>query len=143
MPRSSLKYSSFSTHIIDIQTKLSERAIELLNLPDEESCLVLDIGSVHSSFSIDRTPVFSMTMMMFRCGSGLSGEVLTDLGHQWVGLDISSAMLGSSSSSPFQIACTRCRVDVAQEREVEGDLVLGDIGYGMPFRAGAFDGAIR
>jgi len=34
----------YSTHIIDIQTKLSERAIELLNLPDEESCLVLDIG---------------------------------------------------------------------------------------------------
>ncbi|CAF5036094.1 unnamed protein product, partial [Rotaria magnacalcarata] len=28
------------------------------------------------------------------------------------------------------------------EREVEGDLVLGDIGYGMPFRAGSFDGAI-
>jgi len=55
----------------------------------------------------------------------LSGEVLTDLGHQWVGLDISTAML-----------------DVAQEREVEGDLVLGDIGYGMPFRAGSFDGAI-
>ncbi|CAF5036493.1 unnamed protein product, partial [Rotaria magnacalcarata] len=27
-------------------------------------------------------------------------------------------------------------------REVEGDLVLGDIGYGMPFRAGSFDGAI-
>ncbi|CAF4367036.1 unnamed protein product, partial [Rotaria magnacalcarata] len=23
-------------------------------------------------------------------------------------------------------------LDVAQEREVEGDLVLGDIGYGMP-----------
>ena len=35
---------TFSTHIIDVQTKLSERAIELLNLPDEESCLVLDIG---------------------------------------------------------------------------------------------------
>ena len=34
----------YSTHIIDIQTKLSERAIELLNLPDEESCFVLDIG---------------------------------------------------------------------------------------------------
>jgi hypothetical protein len=33
--------------------------------------------------------------------------------------------------------------DVAQEREAEGDLVLGDIGYGMPFRAGSFDGAIR
>ncbi|CAF1587279.1 unnamed protein product [Adineta ricciae] len=96
------KYSQ-NTHIIDVQTKLSERAIELLNLPDEESCLVLDIG----------------------CGSGLSGEVLTELGHQWFGLDISTAML-----------------DVAQEREVEGELVLGDIGYGMPFRAGSFDGAI-
>ncbi|CAF3633490.1 unnamed protein product [Rotaria sordida] len=96
------KYSQ-NTHIIDVQTKLSERAIELLNLPDEESCLVLDIG----------------------CGSGLSGEVLTELGHQWIGLDISQAML-----------------DVAQERESEGDLILGDIGYGMPFRAGSFDGAI-
>ena len=39
-----MEYLSCSTHIIDIQTKLSERAIELLNLPDEESCLVLDIG---------------------------------------------------------------------------------------------------
>ena len=44
---------------------------------------------------------------------------------------------------PLQIACMHCRVDVAQEREAEGDLVLGDIGYGMPFRAGSFDGAIR
>ncbi|CAF0931336.1 unnamed protein product [Didymodactylos carnosus] len=96
------KYSQ-NTHIIDIQTRLSERAIELLNLPDEEPCMILDIG----------------------CGSGLSGEVLTDLGHSWIGLDISPAML-----------------DVAQEREVEGDLVNGDIGYGMPFRAGSFDGAI-
>jgi len=33
-------------------------------------------------------------IFLFRCGSGLSGEVLTDLGHQWVGLDISTAMLG-------------------------------------------------
>ena len=33
--------------------------------------------------------------MFFSCGSGLSGEVLTDEGHYWVGLDISQAMLGS------------------------------------------------
>lgn len=32
--------------------------------------------------------------------------------------------------------------DVAKEREVEGDLLLGDLGQGLPFRAGAFDGAI-
>ena len=28
------------------------------------------------------------------CGSGLSGETLSEAGHYWVGLDISPAMLG-------------------------------------------------
>lgn len=40
-------------------------------------------------------------------------------------IDISPAMLG-----------------VAQEREIDGDLILGDMGQGMPFRAGSFDGAV-
>lgn len=31
---------------------------------------------------------------------------------------------------------------MAKEKEVEGDLVLGDLGQGLPFRAGSFDGAI-
>ena len=62
------------------------------------------------------------------CGSGLSGECLEDEGHFWVGVDISKDML-----------------DVAiNEREVEeGDLFLWDIGQGLTFRPGAFDGAIR
>lgn len=34
-------------------------------------------------------------------------------------------------------------VDVAKEREVEGDLFLQDAGQGMAFRPGTFDGAIR
>lgn len=33
-------------------------------------------------------------------------------------------------------------VDIALEREVEGDLILSDMGQGCPFRAGSFDGAI-
>lgn len=33
--------------------------------------------------------------------------------------------------------------DVAVEREIEGDLVLGDMGNGLPFKAGSFDGCIR
>ena len=33
--------------------------------------------------------------------------------------------------------------DVAVDREVEGDLLQGDMGYGMPFRPGTFDGAVR
>ncbi|KAI9782279.1 MAG: hypothetical protein M1816_001941 [Peltula sp. TS41687] len=59
------------------------------------------------------------------CGSGLSGSLLTSAGHAWVGMDISSSMLS-----------------VALERDVSGDLLLSDIGQGVPFRAGAFDAAI-
>ena len=65
------------------------------------------------------------------CGSGLSGEILSSvppsLGgpHIWVGMDISASML-----------------DIALQRDVDGDLLLADIGRGVPFRAGAFDAAI-
>ena len=34
-------------------------------------------------------------------------------------------------------------IEVALEREVEGDLFLHDIGQGFGFRPGTFDGAIR
>lgn len=33
-------------------------------------------------------------------------------------------------------------LDVAREREVEGDLCLHDLGHGLPLRPGSFDGAI-
>lgn len=91
-----------SSHISDVQVRLTERAIELLGLQGD-SKLILDIG----------------------CGSGLSGEVLTDYGHMWMGADISRSML-----------------DVALERGVEGDLFHWDMGHGMTFRPGTFDGAI-
>jgi len=96
------KYSS-NTRVMEIQATMSERAIELLNLPADVPAFILDMG----------------------CGSGLSGECLTEGGHYWVGVDISKAML-----------------DVAKDREVDGDLLLGDLGDGLPFRAGAFDGAV-
>lgn len=65
------------------------------------------------------------------CGSGLSGEILSSISpeeggpHVWVGMDVSASML-----------------DVALQRDVEGDLLLSDIGQGVPFRAGTFDAAI-
>ncbi|KAF2309627.1 hypothetical protein GH714_004340 [Hevea brasiliensis] len=97
------KYTS-SSRIIEIQAKLSERAVELLALPDDGvPRLLLDIG----------------------CGSGLSGETLTENGHQWIGLDISQSML-----------------NIALEREVDGDLLLGDMGQGLALRPGVIDGAI-
>ncbi|XP_059619522.1 probable 18S rRNA (guanine-N(7))-methyltransferase [Phlebotomus argentipes] len=96
------KYTN-NTRIIDIQVQMCERAVELLALPEDQPSFILDVG----------------------CGSGLSGSVLEDQSHTWIGLDIAQAML-----------------DVAVEREVEGDLILGDMGQGVPFRAGTFDGAI-
>lgn len=97
------KYTS-SSRIIEIQAKLSERALELLALPDDGvPRLLLDIG----------------------CGSGLSGETLSENGHNWIGLDISPSML-----------------DIALEREAEGDLLLGDMGQGLGLRPGVIDGAI-
>ncbi|RUS75659.1 hypothetical protein EGW08_016585 [Elysia chlorotica] len=96
------KYTS-NSRMIEIQQKLSERALELLALPEDEPCYLLDIG----------------------CGSGLSGDVLTDADHTWVGIDISPSMLS-----------------VAVEREIEGDVILGDMGCGLPLIAGTFDGVI-
>lgn len=97
------KYTN-NSRMIEIQSKLTARAVELLSLPQDDSPkLLLDIG----------------------CGSGLSGEQLTDSGHLWVGFDISPAML-----------------EVAVEREVEGDVCLHDMGQGLSLRPGTFDGAI-
>ena len=52
-------------------------------------------------------------------------ELCSSLRRHLQGFDVSQAML-----------------DVAADREVEGDLCLQDLGQGMPLRAGVFDGAI-
>ncbi|SCV03976.1 LAME_0H14752g1_1 [Lachancea meyersii CBS 8951] len=96
----SQKYTS-STRVQHIQAKMSLRALELLNLSD--TSFVLDVG----------------------CGSGLSGEILTEEGHIWCGVDISPSMLATGVT-----------------RELDGDLMLHDMGQGLPFRAGTFDAAI-
>ncbi|KAJ2487051.1 18S rRNA (guanine1575-N7)-methyltransferase [Coemansia sp. RSA 2050] len=96
------KYTG-NSRIAAIQAEMTMRAVELLNLSDEGSYYLLDIG----------------------CGSGLSGEVLEEDGHIWVGMDIAPAML-----------------EIAADKDVEGDLFLQDIGQGVGFRPGTFDGAI-
>ena len=97
------KYTA-SSRVIEIQDRLTERAVELLNFQrDGVPRLLLDVG----------------------CGSGLSGDRLTELGHEWIGTDISMSML-----------------EVAQAREVEGGLIHYDMGHGCPFRPGVFDGAV-
>ncbi|EEH37936.1 williams Beuren syndrome chromosome region 22 [Paracoccidioides lutzii Pb01] len=102
----SRKYTT-SSRIRNIQSSMTQRALELLDL--KFPSLILDIG----------------------CGSSLSGELLSSVPqseggpHTWIGMDISPSML-----------------DIALQREVEGDLFLADIGQGVPFRAGTFDAAI-
>eukprot|EP01035_Chromulina_nebulosa_P055552 gene55552-76125_t len=99
------KYDS-SSRIISIQADISERALEMLNLPpaNVRPSYILDVG----------------------CGSGLSGQAIEEAGHYWVGCDISQSML-----------------NVAAERESDtGDLVEADMGQGLPFRPGTFDGVI-
>ncbi|KAI6892404.1 hypothetical protein D0869_14644 [Hortaea werneckii] len=102
----SRKYTT-SSRIRNIQADMTNRALSLLDL--HEPSLILDVG----------------------CGSGLSGEILSNIPeeeggpHTWVGMDISSSMLAQ-----------------ALERETEGDMLLADIGQGVPFRAGAFDAAV-
>ncbi|KAI5964288.1 BUD23 [Candida pseudojiufengensis] len=98
----SFKYTS-STRVQHIQAKMTLRALELLNLDNQEPQLILDLG----------------------CGSGLSGEILTEEGYNWIGMDISPSMLATGL-----------------DRDVDGDLFLADLGNGIPFRAGTFDAAI-
>ncbi len=82
---------------------MTERAIQILAIPEGKRAMILDIA----------------------CGSGLSGSVLSEHGHVWIGLDISKNML-----------------EVAQDNECEGDLLYADMGQGFGFRPGVFDYAI-
>lgn len=60
---------------MNIQADLAQRCIELLSFENDDPKFILDIG----------------------CGSGISGQELTDCGHFWVGIDISRDMLSSES----------------------------------------------
>ena len=99
---SAIKYAN-NSRMIHIQRQMADRAIELLSLKPNEPAYILDLG----------------------CGSGLSGEALSDAGYVWVGCDISHSMLS-----------------VAAERDVEGDLFQSDLGAGLYFKEGVFDAAI-
>jgi 18S rRNA (guanine1575-N7)-methyltransferase len=94
-----------SSRMATIQTTLAERCLDLLAIPEDDDCprILLDIGA----------------------GTGISGGVLTDAGHHWIGADISRPMLLGA-------------LDV----EVEGDLLHADAGLGIALRTGCLDGAI-
>jgi 18S rRNA (guanine1575-N7)-methyltransferase len=151
--REARKYDS-SSRMISVQREITVRAIELLKLQEftntnHRPAYVLDIG----------------------CGSGLSGQVLEEYGHVWVGCDISRDMLmvaqeriqrqsQEAAEAQQQRQQTKRRNDTNDmtdnddENDDEdddddddvqvstGDLLHHDMGTGLPFRPATFDACI-
>ena len=129
------KYDS-SSRMIGVQREITERAIELLRLDTlDHPALVLDIG----------------------CGSGLSGQVLEEKGHVWVGCDVSRDMLTvakermerQSNDAKEKRGGMKEDDDESSDdeddeltRESTGDLLHHDMGTGLPFRPATFDACI-
>lgn len=91
-----------NSRITKIQGDITQRALDLLKV-DCEAPLFLDIG----------------------CGGGLSGQVLSENGYEWVGVDISQDMLS-----------------VARQKSKNLGLIQADIGEELPFKEESFDYAI-
>lgn len=128
------KYNS-SSRMINVQREITLRAIELLLLPPDETSLVLDIG----------------------CGSGLSGQVLEEQGHVWVGCDVSRDMLQVAHERMKDTYKTDDRgseghaamndsdddeISESNQLPSTGDLMHHDMGTGLPFRPATFDACI-
>lgn len=158
--REARKYTS-SSRVEYVQREISERCIELLNIPPGQRRLILDVG----------------------CGSGLSGAALEASGHEWIGCDISRDMLqiaaerlvktDDASASEEEDEAVSEMHEEDEEEDSEGleedsedeemedgslgmsssnkrrrvaaksaELIQHDMGLGLPFRDGTFDGAI-
>ncbi|CAK7219834.1 18S rRNA (guanine1575-N7)-methyltransferase [Sporothrix curviconia] len=149
------KYTT-SSRIQNVQAAMTRRALELLDLPGPSFILDVGCGSGLSGEILTRS---GTVVRRRRRQNGLdaaaggdhndedgdddeeddeegeeydddsdSDSTASEIGngpHVWVGMDISPSML-----------------DVALQRDVEGDLLLADMGQGVPFRAGSFDAAI-
>jgi len=125
--------------MIGVQREITERAIELLRLPplSEKPSFVLDVG----------------------CGSGLSGQVLEEHGHVWVGCDVSRDMLevakeriegkredamngGDDDDDEDEEEMHDDSSTGGENNASTGDLMHHDMGTGLPFRPATFDACI-
>lgn len=116
------KYHS-SSRMVGIQREITQRAIELLRLDDGKPSYILDIG----------------------CGSGLSGQVLEEMGHVWVGCDVSRDMLNVAKermNEDSNAAMDDDEGNYDSSPQAMGDLMHHDMGTGLPFRPATFDACI-
>lgn len=138
-----------SSRALRIQEQLTRRALELLALPDACQGYLLDVG----------------------CGTGMSGRVLEQCGHEWIGVDLSHDMLqhARAHAEPNDPARTHPSTlqpmeddeETEEEEEASDDsdeedrddaepmhargpcqVAAVDLGHGLPFRPGTFDGAV-
>lgn len=150
--REARKYTQ-NTRIIKVQSEMTQRCLELIGIPfnreeseqedePEESDNESDENDENDApeeeqsddgMQIDEDqeeylkPMLDvpLNILDLGCGSGLSGQMISEWGHYFWGLDISPAML-----------------DIATERQVDGELMLCDLGHGFNFASGFFDAAI-
>ncbi|CAK7274543.1 18S rRNA (guanine1575-N7)-methyltransferase [Sporothrix epigloea] len=154
------KYTT-SSRIQNVQAAMTRRALELLDLPGPSFILDVGCGSGLSGEILTRSGTYVRRRRRRNELGGAdshsggnndeeqqdisdedddvndddeydddsdSDSTTSEIGngpHVWIGMDISPSML-----------------DVALQRDVEGDLLLADMGQGVPFRAGSFDAAI-
>ena len=97
------------------QRALADRALQLLDLPANVPALLLDAG----------------------CGTGYSGRPLEKAGHTWIGTDISMNMLQSGVSA----AAGSGAASPGRRRRVP-QVLCDDLGRGLAFRNGVFDGCV-
>ena len=88
------KYHS-SSRMVNVQREITLRAIELLLLPTSSSSTTTTTTSdqQQQQLLLQQTNTRSCFILDVGCGSGLSGQVLEEQGHVWVGCDVSRDML--------------------------------------------------
>ncbi|CCW66511.1 unnamed protein product [Phytomonas sp. Hart1] len=167
-----------SNRIQTIQRAMTLRALELMGI---QAAMLGTREKGHSSS-------YAALLLDVGCGTGISGEVLTEQGHAWCGVDISRDMLkfakrneldnyglwtnphaGNGPESTMEWSGSATRVDTRSvkwglltddddddEMEDEGvnkgkelspapwmvEVIQSDIGQGIPFRPGSFDGCV-
>lgn len=116
---------------------MATRALELLSLPENDPVprLILDLG----------------------CGSAISSQVISEAGHNWIGMDISESMLRvgqedieAQEDEDEDMSDNESGSNNGSEDEAESesrsshlsDLLVHDMGHGVCFRPGTFDGCI-
>ncbi|KGG51949.1 hypothetical protein DI09_23p240 [Mitosporidium daphniae] len=134
------KYSQ-SSRYAKIQRELAFRAYELLALPSLDGN---DQEEDEPRSLFNPKPCIPSLLLDIGVGSGMCASVLGENNHAWIGLDISVPMLhGSENNYSDASDCSDDSYDKESDNQHQnGDLVLGDMGDGLGFRAGSFDGAI-